>query len=155
MPSGMLVVDGSLAVSQFWPTGRSDADTAKVIIKVGANAIKFRKDSSSPFRPTHVFDKAVVVGRTRKPPIKNGQVTIRLQGIDATELHYQPSPLSPAEKKGLSAAKLNAYHLLIHSYRQLLGATAAKALHDFLAASGKAALACQVFHAGRSPRRSV
>jgi endonuclease YncB( thermonuclease family) len=145
MPSGMLVVDGSLDVSQFWPAGRSDADTTKVIVKVVANAIKFRKDSSSPFRSTHVFDKAVVVGRTRKPPIKNGQLTIRLQGIDATELHYQPSPLSPAEKKGLSAAKLNAYHLLVHSYRQLLAATATKALHDFLAASGKATLACHVF----------
>jgi endonuclease YncB( thermonuclease family) len=145
MPAGMLVVDGSIDISQFWPAGRSDADTTKVVIKVGGDAIKFRKDSSSPLQPTHVFDNAVVTGRTRKPPIKNGQVTIRLQGIDATELHYQPSPLSPAEKKGLSAAKLNAYHLVVHSYRQLLGATATKVLHDFLATSGKAALTCQVF----------
>jgi len=67
-----------------------------------------------------------------------------LQGIDATELHYQPSPLSPGEKKGLSAAKLQAYHQVTHSYRQFLGATATKALHDFLAATGKTTIACRV-----------
>ena len=110
MPAGMLEVAGSIDVNQFWPTGRSDADTTKVIVKVGGGAIQFRKDSSSPFQVTHVFDNATVKGRTTKPPIKNGQLTIRLQGIDATELHYQPSPLSSTEKKGLSKAKLAAYH---------------------------------------------
>src|SRR5215471_12086051 len=69
-------------------------------------------------RPTHVFDHAVVKGQTSKPAIKNGHITIRLQGIDATELHYQPSALSLTEKKGLSAAQLNSYHLLVHFYRR-------------------------------------
>ncbi len=87
----------------------------------------------------------MVKGRTTKPPIKNGQITVRLQGIDATELHYQPSPLSSTEKKGLSPAKRNAYHLVTHSYRQFLGATATKGLHDFLSSTGKSALDCRVF----------
>src|SRR5713226_715730 len=126
MAAGLLQVHGSIALNQFWPEGRSDADTTKVVLTVAPGAIEFRKNSSAPFHGTHVFDNAVVKGRTRKAPIKNGQVTIRLQGIDATELHYQPSPLSAAEKNGLSATKLNAYHLVTHSYRQFLGATATK-----------------------------
>jgi len=145
MPTGMLEVAGTIDVNQFWPTGRSDADTTKLIVKVGGGAIQFRKDSSSPFKVTHVFDNAIVKGRTTKPPIKNGQLTIRLQGIDATELHYQPSPLSRAEKKGLSQAKLQAYHAVVHPYRQLLGATSTQALHNFLASAGKATIDCRVF----------
>src|SRR5256885_955535 len=137
MPAGILEVAGSIDINQFWPTGRSDADTTKVIMKVGGGALQFRKDNSSPFHVTHVFDNALVKGRTTKPPIKNGQMTIRLQGIDATELHYQPSPLSTTEKKGLSPARRDAYHLVTHSYRQFLGATATKALRDFLATTGK------------------
>jgi len=145
MVAGLLQMHGSIALKQFWPTGRSDADTTKMVLTVSSGAIEFRKNSSASFQPTHVFDQAVVKGKTRKAPIKNGQVTIRLQGIDATELHYQPSPLSPAEKKGLSAAKLNAYHSVTHSYRQLLGATATKALRDFLATAGHDTLNCRVF----------
>jgi endonuclease YncB( thermonuclease family) len=144
MVAGLLQLRGSIALDQFWPTGRSDADTTKIMLTVSPNAIQFRKNSSTPFHSTHVFDHAVVKGRTSKPPIKNGQVTIRLQGIDATELHYQPSPLSFTEKKGSSAAKLSAYHSVTHSYRQFLGATATKALRDFLATTGQAALDCQV-----------
>ncbi len=145
MVAGLLQVHGSIALDQLWPSGRSDADTTKVVLTVAPGAIEFRKNSSTPFHATHVFDHAIVKGRTRKPAIKNGQVTLRLQGIDAPELHYQPSPLSPAEKKGASATKLNAYHLVTHPYRQFLGATTTKALHDFLVATGKPSLDCRVF----------
>jgi hypothetical protein len=50
---------------------------------MGVDPIRFRKNDAAPFQATHVFDNAIVKGRTRKPPIKNGHVTIRLQGIDA------------------------------------------------------------------------
>src|SRR5258705_1083423 len=145
MVAGLLQMRGSIALDQFWPTGRSDADTTKILLTVSPGAIEFRKNSSVPFHATHAFDHAMVKGRTSKPPIKNGKVTVRLQGIDATELHYQPSPLSGKEKKGLSAAKLDAYHQVTHSYRQFLGATATKALRDFLAATGKPTLDCHGF----------
>lgn len=145
MPKGLLQLEGTIDVSQFWPAGRSDADTTKIKVNIAGNAFQFRKDSSSPFQPTHVFDGAVVRGRQTSPTIKNGQVTIRLQGIDATELHYEPSPLSKQEKQGLSAAKSNAYHAVNHFYRQYLGATATKALHDFVSQAGKPTLDARVF----------
>lgn len=145
MPVGLLEVEGTIDVSQFWPEGRSDADTTKVVVTIAPDAIRFRKNDASPFQATHVFDNAKVRGRTNTAPIKNGKLTIRLQGIDAPELHYQPSPLSPAEKKELTDAKRQAYHEVTHPYRQFLGATSSKALHDFLASSGEATLACRVF----------
>src|SRR5471030_1733268 len=124
MPAGMLEVFGTIDVSQFWPNGRSDADTTKVVLKVGPDAIKFRKNDNAPFQTTHVFENAIVKGKTGpREPLKGGKVTIRLQGIDAPELHYMPSALSKTEKIGLSAAALLAYHNVNHSYRQLLGAT--------------------------------
>lgn len=145
MPVGLLEVEGTIEVKQFWPEGRSDADTTKVVVTIAPDAIRFRKTDTSPFQPTHVFDNAKVKGRTATAPIKNGKLTIRLQGIDAPELHYQPSPLSTAEKKGLTDTKRQAYHEVTHPYRQLLGATSSKALHDFLAGTGEATLACRVF----------
>jgi endonuclease YncB( thermonuclease family) len=137
MAAGLLEVTGTIDLGQFWPSGRSDADTTTLVLKVGADPIRFRKHPGAPLQPTHVFDDAIVKGRIRKPPIKNGHVTIRLQGIDAPELHYEPTALSKTEKQSLSAAKVNDYHLLVHPYRQLLGATSTKALHDFLAGVGK------------------
>jgi len=145
MPVGLLEVEGTIDVSQFWPEGRSDADTTKVVVNLAPDAIRFRKNDASPFQPTHVFDNAKVRGRTATAPITNGKLTIRLQGIDAPELHYQPSPLSTAEKKGLTDAKRAAYHEVTHPYRQFLGATSSKALHDFLSRAGEATLPCRVF----------
>ncbi|WP_342735262.1 hypothetical protein [Bradyrhizobium sp. B117] len=78
MPVGLLEVEGTIDVSQFWPEGRSDADTTKVIVNVAPDAIRFRKSDTAPFHPTHVFDNAKVKGRTATPPIKNGKLTIRL-----------------------------------------------------------------------------
>lgn len=112
---------------------------------VAPDAIRFRENDTAPFQPTDVFEDAKVEGRTSAAPIKNGKLTVRLQGIDAPELHYMPSLLSVAEKMGLPDARKQAYREVTHSYRQFLGPTASKALHDFLSSSGEAALACRVF----------
>jgi endonuclease YncB( thermonuclease family) len=86
--TGLLKVKGSLDLSQFWPDGESDADTAKVT--VGQNAFSFQAHPGAPFKVTHVFDKASVRGKTgTKTAIdKKQRITIRFQGIDATELHF-------------------------------------------------------------------
>ena len=145
MTKGLLQLEGTIDIGQFWPDGRSDADTTKIKVNVTGNAFQFRKDAASPFVPTHAFDGAKVKGRQISPTIKKGQVTIRLQGIDATELHYQPSHLSAKEKQGASAAKQQAFKSLDHFYRQYLGATATKALHDFLKQTGKPSIDARVF----------
>ncbi len=144
MPTGLLELHGTIDIAQFWPSGDSDADTTKVIVDVGGNAFQFRKDSESQPHPTHVFDNAKVKGRTTNPPIKNGKVTIRLQGIDAPELHYEPAPLTTQERNGLSNTKKAAYKAVNHFYRQHLGASSTKALHDFLG-HGNTTIKARVF----------
>src|SRR5262245_55471149 len=106
MHAGMLEVAGAIDVTQFWPTGRSDADTTNRNVNAGATVITVSKNITYHIKLTHVCDNSTVKGPTTMTPIKKGQPTIRLQGIDATELHYQPSPLSKSEKNSLSKAKL-------------------------------------------------
>jgi hypothetical protein len=64
MPVGLLEVRGTIDVSQFWPEGRSDADTTKVVVSLAPDAIRFRKNDGAPFQPTHIFEGAKVKGRT-------------------------------------------------------------------------------------------
>jgi endonuclease YncB( thermonuclease family) len=155
MPQGLLEVNGTIEVIQFWPEGRSDADTAKVVVTIGPDSVRFRENKARPFRVTHFLDGATVGipvnGRRKLAVNAKGQLTIRLQGIDAPELHFQPSALEASEFPGLDQAGFAAvkkqYHdaKVVHPYRQLLGATTTKALHDFLASAGSSTLPCRAF----------
>ena len=80
--SGLLLIDGAVDISQFWPGGLSDADTVKFTITKPATAFKFRASPGAAMVVTHVFDKAgmfqTVKGkRTFKPLIRNGAITLR------------------------------------------------------------------------------
>ena len=74
-PPGLLVAFGTMDVAQFWPTGRSDGDTAHVRVE------RFEFDG----RVTHAFEGATI---GRKPVLHQGGITVRWQGIDSPELHY-------------------------------------------------------------------
>ena len=90
-PKGLLEVQGTIDVTQFWPAGHSDADTAKILVTIATDSVRFRENDTRPFRVTHFLDGATVgvpSNGKRKPAINaKGQLTIRLQGIDAPELH--------------------------------------------------------------------
>jgi endonuclease YncB( thermonuclease family) len=96
---GMLRVKGTIDIDQFWPTGKagnvlSDADTVHVQV-----------DPASSFvyegNVTHAFDYAWVKTRKNKDGSQSpiyviasqgkpaAHIKIRLQGIDAPELHYR------------------------------------------------------------------
>jgi endonuclease YncB( thermonuclease family) len=143
MPKGLLEVSGTIDLAQFWPTGESDADTVKVLLS-GPNAFKFTPHPGAPSKVTHAFEGATVKGKVSKLAIDSkNRVTIRLQGIDAPELHYRPTAPTlngkkptPAERKKFTAANGN--------FRQKLGETAAVALGKFLATAGKSPLKCVV-----------
>src|SRR5713101_4598843 len=131
MAKGLLRVSGSLDVTQFWPTGGSDADTINVSVK--PDSFEFSPDPATrPFRVTHVFENASVHGKQKKPPIHNGKVTIRLQGIDATELHF--------------AAMLPGKGLMNNGtrFRQFFGETATVQLGQFLRKIGAGTIPCRV-----------
>ena len=100
---GTLRITGKVSVAQFWPSGTSDADTIQLEIEVEKNPFAYAMDDKK-FTVTKVFDNAYVLGRGgRKEIIKTGKnkvskITIRLQGIDAPELHYTAPPLKASDK---------------------------------------------------------
>ena len=154
MPQGLLKVAGSIDLNQFWPQGESDADTTKILVRVGGNAFQFRPNATAAFQTTHAFDQAKVRGKVTKPCIDNkSRVTIRLQGIDAPELHYMPQA---AKKKADQTKKQRERFLeLNEKYRQKLGETATVELSSFLQQAGQDPLSCHGRHCGRSPKRCV
>src|SRR6516162_109071 len=102
---GLLRVSGTLDLSQFWPNGKSDADTATVVANV--DGFEFSLDGSlQRLRRTRVFEGAQIAG---KNVIKTDRkVTIRIQGIDAPELHCPPGVRKPVAKfAGSSPVRLS------------------------------------------------
>lgn len=143
MAQGLLEVSGKIELSQFWPAGTSDADTTKIKVSVEAGGIRFRPRPGAPSAVTTVLDDATVTGGNgRFQVLKNGNLTVRLQGVDAPELHYRPSA---EKKKAQQTAEQHTLYLKWNlEYRQQLGETATVALAQFLGGLGADPLPCKV-----------
>lgn len=141
--AGLLEVRGRVSFDQFWPTGTSDADTTKILVKVERDSFRFRKPGSERFRRTDAFHGAVVIGRAgRRQVVRDGQLTVRLQGIDAPELHYRPPSLVPRD--GRTREQHEAYLAWNHEYRQPLAESGTIALAALLAGERRASVPCIV-----------
>jgi endonuclease YncB( thermonuclease family) len=131
--TGLLLIDGTVDVSQFWPHGESDADTVKLTIVKPQTAFRFRSSPGAVPAVTHAFDNAgmfesVKGKKTFKALIRNSAIRLRLQGIDAPELHFQPRVKGSA------------------NFRQFQGETCTVALGNQLSKGGKKSC-----HANSSP----
>jgi endonuclease YncB( thermonuclease family) len=147
---GLLKVNGTVNLSQFWPHGDSDADTTKVILSTSVDAFEFQPHPGTPFAVTHAFDDAKVIGAGSKQVIDNkGRITIRLQGIDAPELHYRPAPIP--KKLNPTGEQQSVFKELNKEYRQHFGETATVKLYELLSKAGNGELACTVTTAVNSP----
>lgn len=147
---GLLKVTGTVNLSQFWPHGDSDADTTKVILSTSADAFEFQPHSDVPFKVTHAFEDAKVIGAVSKQVIDNkGRITIRLQGIDAPELHYRPTPIP--KKLNPTLEQRDRFKELNKAYRQHFGETATVKLYDLLSQGDNEELSCIVTTAVNSP----
>jgi endonuclease YncB( thermonuclease family) len=114
--AGVLRVKGTIDLAQFWPDGESDADTTKIKVEVGANSFSFAADGKT-FKKTQVYFGAVVRGTSSDPVIdKQGRITVRLQGIDAPELHYRAGALK--QSSGVSKAKRKKFNELNKTARR-------------------------------------
>lgn len=152
--TGKLVVTGTIDLAQFWPIGPSDADTTKIHLQVEAGAFIYQEHPGATPRQTEVFVAAKIKGASGsvKPAIdKNGKVTVRLQGIDAPELHYRPqSALKDPPTKPLpgvkyrTSAQKKVYLELNEDYRQPMGETATVALREHLKGLNADPLPCKV-----------
>ena len=143
MPIGLLEVSGTIDLTQFWPTGESDADTTKVHLS-GTNAFRFTAHPGAAPKITHAFEGAQVHGKVTKDAIDNQQrITVRLQAIDAAELHYRP--LAPTlNKKKPTAAQRSAFKLANGNFRQHFGETSTVELFKFLSKAGPSPIKCTV-----------
>lgn len=137
----LLRVSGQLDVNQFWPAGDSDADT--VVLQVSNTAFEVQQVPGGAFTRTNAFAGAWVRGRQgqKQEVIKNNKIRIRLQGIDAPELHYNATP---AKKTALlTAAQQSAFKALNKKYRQKQGETATVAFRQFVVQAGNGNVSCQ------------
>jgi endonuclease YncB( thermonuclease family) len=121
--------DGSIDLSQFWPAGKSDADTSKLVVDL-KSGIRVRQSPAEKALPTKVYNTAYARVNGQKKPLINAsnQVVVRLQGLDAPELHARPRPMKGPDGKPWSLAGLG----LVKDYRQAQGETATVILSGFL-----------------------
>jgi endonuclease YncB( thermonuclease family) len=129
---GLLKIEGAIDLAQFWPIGEADADTTKIQINVGEGSFSFAADGTN-FERTDVLDSAIAVGQGAKEIVRNNKVTVRLQGVDAPELHYKASALKTGAK-GVTVAKRKKFNELNkHERRQHWAESATVALRKHIA----------------------
>lgn len=134
MFDGMLEVEGSFRPASLWPTGTSDADTTTLVVEARPESFRFRESTKAKARTTRAFDSATVVGRVRKKAVdEQHRVVVRLQGIDAPELHYRAACLVSPERR--TAAQQLAFAAVSAAYRQPLAEAATLALRAFIGGS--------------------
>lgn len=140
---GILRVRGTIDLDQFWPDGDADADTSKVKVTVGSDSFAFAADGKH-FKTTDVYFDAYCVGASRKKVVDaQNRITVRLQGIDAPELHYQAAalkknpPVSDAKRKKFNAENKP-------KRRQYLAESGTLALCKKLKAFGTSPIKCEV-----------
>ena len=139
---GTLRIRGTIDLAQFWPDGEADADTTKIKVEVGANSFAFAADGKT-FKATKVYFGAFARGASNKEVIDSkNRITVRLQGIDAPELHYRAAPLKKSGKVSNSKrAKFNLENK--QPRRQYWAETATVALAKKLSGYGNS-VKCQV-----------
>lgn len=132
----------TLDLAQFWPEGGSDADTTKLVIDVSGveEPIHYQPFPTAPANATNVYDEAVVrpFGASKRV-INAGKLTVRLQGLDAPELHVQPGSLTKVKWKGKELGSLKGTGL-IKKFRQAQAESAVVRLADFLKSIGASPL---------------
>src|SRR5512145_628143 len=150
MAAGLLQVDGVIFLGQFWPKGRAQADATTIRVDVSNSTFRFQEHAGAAFRASHALDGSVVRGHYTRPCVDKGTIAVRLQGIDAPELHYRPTGrgLERDRSPGQRARRLKGSL----SFRQGLSHLAVAELARLLGGSGRAgALPCLVKSAVDSP----
>lgn len=122
---GRVEIYGRIDLKQFYYMGgQSDADTVKITMQI--NAIRFRKNDQSEWQDNLTLFNNAKVGRN-KVIDSQGRMKIRLQGIDAPELHFRPT--APKWLDDIQRTKFNS---LNEEYRQHGGGKSTYNLVEFL-----------------------
>src|SRR5262245_11948038 len=127
---GVLTIKGTIDVAQFWPTGKSDADTSKILVAVDPASMVYRKTPGAKAKNVFNLYRAAFIDKAlKKAVMKNGIITVRMQGIDAPELHYRPQ--TERALGSLAKAQNNGVQV-VFEYRQPQAETATAQLGNQL-----------------------
>lgn len=136
--TGRLEARGTLETSTIWPAGNADADTLRVHLLQPHEGFRFRPAGGARFAPVPGLATAWIRGRVHRPLLDAaGRLSVRLEAVDAPELHYSPA--------GAHAGR---------AFRQPFAESAARALHAWLASSGSRSLPCRVVADVDEPARA-
>ncbi len=58
-----LEIAGTLDLDQFWPAGKSDADTTKLRLKIASGGVRVRLAGQTQFQTTTAYEGAGIPGR--------------------------------------------------------------------------------------------
>lgn len=100
---GTLKITGVIDINQFWPKGSSDADTTKIKLLVDERSFEYMPEGEEEFVPTKIYLGAKSKGKITTEVVSFNKkenanfITIRLQGLDAPELHFRAAPLKSGE----------------------------------------------------------
>lgn len=143
MYQGLLKIAGILDLTQFWPEGESDADTANLKVDVAGSEFTFKPSATEPARTTRVYEGAFASGRYGPTPvIKTATVRMWPQVIDAPELHLPVDAAIPKSKQ--TKSQCTKFLEINHEHRQPLGGTAAIRFRDFPNQGGQQQIRCRV-----------
>lgn len=141
MKTTILTIDGTIKLAQFWPKGSSDADTTKLVLTVSNESFRVREPGDPAARVTHAYAGASVkASGVDKALIKNNTITVRLQRIDAPELHARPKFILLDKKTGEFGSLAGTG--FTKDFRQRQRETATLRLAKFLESRGGAEVAC-------------
>lgn len=140
MATGKLLVYGTMDLGQFWPMGKSDADTTSMELIVDEDSFLYQESASAKAKATQAFDGALVrvKGQGAKEVIRTlkttgaRKITVRLQGVDAPELHLRA--VSAVRRSEMTDEQKSAWDKVKGEYRQLQAETATLALAKHLGA---------------------
>jgi|688.fasta_scaffold209237_2 endonuclease YncB( thermonuclease family) len=133
---GTLRIYGTIDINQFWPNGSADADTTKIKLIVGEEAFEYKEENENIFSKTFAFNDAISKGQGNKPVIKTSKrdgtktITIRLQGVDAPELHYKAAPLK--RTSDISEEERSKFNAINEERRQCYAETSTFVLAEYL-----------------------
>jgi hypothetical protein len=124
MARGLLEAAGTIDLAQFGPSG-ADAGQVKLSEK---SAFRFHTRPGVSFKITYVFEGAIVRGKVSERAVDTQKrVVIRLQGLDAPELHDRPpTPTLKNEKR--TPAWRTAFNAAKDNFRQKFGKNAVRSL---------------------------
>ena len=131
---GMLRFNATVDLSQFWPNKRSDADTMHA---VPVGPIMFEAPGKAPKAVT-VFKGAWIKQRKVKdkmvpvPVLGASGFSIRVQGVDAPELHYTAQDMPSKKKLRAKGVSQTDADFAFTSFRQPFGERATAELLAFL-----------------------